>query len=88
MSDIYTYCNLICLLFVNVRNYIKSTTRRLTLSYISTLTNLLGTAKNTKSVNIQLDQLKTIRRTKSRVKKKNVKMLKNRNDKIRYVQIK
>ena len=37
------YSNLICLLFVNVRKYIKSTTRHLNLTYISVLTNLLRT---------------------------------------------
>ena len=34
----------------NIRKYIKSTTRHLNLSYISILTNLLQTVKETKSV--------------------------------------
>ena len=55
---------------------LNSTARHLKFSYISILTNLLRTDNETKSVKnyIQLDQLKKIKRAKSRLKR-NMKML-------------
>ena len=65
---------------------ISSTTRHLKFSYISILINLLGTDNKCKNY-IQLDQLKKIKRTKSRPKR-NVKILQNRSEKIPYVEVK
>ena len=63
---------------------IKSTTRHLKFTYISIFTNLQRTDNETKSVKnyIQLDQLKMIKRTKSRLKR-NMKVLLNRSKKFR-----
>ena len=66
---IYIYSKFICLFICKCH---------LKLSYISILTNLLPTDNETKSVKtinyVQLDQLKKIKRKKSRLKK-NIKML-------------
>ena len=64
-------------------------TRHLKLSYVSIFANLLRT-DNEKKIEknyIQLDQLKRIKKTKSRLNK-NMKMLLNRGKKIPYVQVK
>ena len=65
-------------------------TRHLKFRYISILTNLPRTDNETKSIKTittKLDQLKKIKRTKSRAKR-NIKMLTNRSEKIPYVQVK
>ena len=51
------------------------------------LKNLLQTANEMKFNYVQLDQLKKIKRTKSRFQR-NIKMLQNKNKKILYVQAK
>ena len=82
---------MICLLFVNDGKYIKSMTRYLNVSHISIFDSYKSSTdcqRNRKCKNyIQLDQLKTIKRTKSKLKR-NIKMLENRNDKIPYVRVK
>ena len=54
--------------YLQMLTNINSTTRRLRFSYISILTNLLGTDNETKSVktrsNMQLDQLEKIKKDK------------------------
>ena len=62
--------------YLQMSTNINSTTRHLRFSYISILTNLLRTDNETKKCKncIQLDQLKKIKRTKSRLKR-NIKML-------------
>ena len=61
---------------MKISENINETTRHLKVCYISILSNLLRTDNKTKSVKnyIQLDQLKKIKRTKSRLKR-NIKML-------------
>ena len=61
--------------YFKVSENINETKRHLKFCYISILTNLLRTDNETKSVKtIQLDYLKNIKRTKSRLKR-NIKLL-------------
>ena len=77
-------------LYMKMSENINETTRHLKFRYISILTNLPRTDNETKSIKTittKLDQLKKIKRTKSRAKR-NIKMLTNRSEKIPYVQVK
>ena len=77
-------------LYMKMSENINEATRHLKFRYISILTNLPRTDNETKSIKTittKLDQLKKIKRTKSRAKR-NIKMLTNRSEKIPYVQVK
>ena len=71
----YIYSNLICLLFVNVRkNKVNDKTFKIKL-YFDSYKSSTDCQRNKKCKNyIQLDQLKTIKRTKNGLKR-NIKML-------------